>query len=106
MVFSGDLTEKLHFYKVIETQSPSGFKTMSEEYMFTVRAQRLKNKENYVVDAEELFHTSELTFRLRFRNEIEDTNIVVYEDQRYRITSLDKLPRGNQLTIILAKINE
>jgi hypothetical protein len=44
---------------------------------------------------------------LRYRKEIEETNIVVYRGQRYRITSIDKYIRdNNQLTIILAKINE
>ena len=75
--------------------------------MFRVRAERTKNKETYLVDADELFHSNELTFRLRYRKEIEETNIVVYRGQRYRITSIDKYIRdNNQLTIILAKINE
>lgn len=106
MVYSGKLTEILKFYRVIETQSDSGFKSTDEEYMFQVRAERLKNKETYLVDADELFHSSELTFRLRYRKEIEETNIVVYEGKRYRITSLDKYMEDNQLTIILSKIND
>lgn len=106
MIFSGDLTETLTFYKIIEVQSESGYKHSTEQFLLTTRAQRLKNKENYLVNAEELFHSSELTFRLRYRKEIEDTDIVVYEGQRYRITSLDKYTQENQLTIILAKINE
>lgn len=106
MIFSGQLTEILDFYKIVETQSESGFKHNEEVHMFKVRAERLKNKETYTVDAAELFHSSELRFRLRFRREIEETNIVVYEGQRYRITSLDKYMEDNQLTIILSKINE
>lgn len=106
MIYSGQLTEILKFYRVVETQSESGYKVASEEYMFQVRAERLKNRETYLVDADELFHSSELTFRLRYRREIAETNIVVYEGQRYRITSLDKYPGENQLTIILSKINE
>lgn len=106
MIFSGDLTETLTFYKIVEVQSESGYKHSTEQFLLTTRAQRLKNKENYVVNADELFHASELTFRLRYRKEIEDTNIVVYKDERYRITSLDEYPQENQLTIILAKINE
>jgi head-tail adaptor len=106
MIYSGQLTEILDFYKIVETQSESGFKHSEEVHMFKVRAERLKNKETYTVDAAELFHSSELRFRLRFRREIEETNIVVYEGQRYRITSLDKYMEDNQLTIILSKINE
>jgi SPP1 family predicted phage head-tail adaptor len=106
MIYSGQLTEVLKFYKVVETQSESGFKHSEEVFMFQVRAERIKNKENYVVDADELFHSSELRFRLRYRREIDETNIVEYEGNRYRITSLDKYMAENQLTIILAKINE
>ena len=53
----------------METQSGSGYKDTSEVYMFQVRAERLKNKETYLVDADELFHSSELTFRIRYRKE-------------------------------------
>jgi SPP1 family predicted phage head-tail adaptor len=106
MIYSGQLTEILKFYKVVETQSGSGYKHTDEVFMFQVRAERTKNKENYLVDADELFHLSQLTFRLRYRKEIDETNIVEYEGQRYRITSLDKYKEENQLTIILSKINE
>lgn len=106
MIQSGLLTETLHFYEQVETQSESGFKHTEEVLKFKVRAQRTKNKEKYLTDAEEIFHTSELTFKCRYRKEIKDTDIVMYENERYRITSLDKFKEANQLTIILAKINE
>lgn len=106
MISSGHLREVLHFYEIVETQSGSGFKSVEEVYKFKVRAQRTKNKEKYLTDAEEIFHTSELTFKLRYRKEIKDTDIVIYEDEKYRITSIDKFKEANQLTIILAKINE
>lgn len=106
MIYSGQLTEILKFYRVVETQSGSGYKQTEEVFMFQVRAERTKNKENYLVDADELFHLSELTFRIRYRKEIDETNIVVYEGNRYRITSLDKYMQDNQLTITLSKINE
>ena len=74
--------------------------------MFKVRAERLKNRENFVVEADELFHSTFLTFRLRFRREIKETDVVVYGGSKYRITSMDKYPKDNQLTITLEKINE
>lgn len=106
MIQSGLLRDTLHFYEILETQSGSGYKSTQEVFKFKVRAQRTKNKEKYLTDAEELFHTSELTFKCRYRREIKDTDIVVYEGDRYRITSLDKHVVDNQLTIILSKINE
>lgn len=106
MIYSGQLTEYLEFYQLVETQSDSGFKHTDEVFMFRARAERTKNKENYVVNADEVFHSNELTFRLRYRKEIKETNIVVYEGERYRITSLNPWKEENQITIILSKINE
>lgn len=106
MVFAGALTERLTFYKIIETQSASGYKSTQEQFLFSCRAERTKTKENYVIDAGELFHSNELTFRLRKRKEIEETNIVVYEDGKYRITSIDRYPRENEMVIKIERINE
>lgn len=106
MIYSGNLTETLEFYDIVERQSESGYKHSEEVFMFKVRAERLKNKMTYTVDADELFHATNLTFRLRYRKEIKDTNIVVYEGERYRILSIDKYQKDNQLTIIIGKINE
>lgn len=106
MIFAGQLTEKLTFYEVREEQSASGFKHTTENKRFTTRAYRARNKENYVVDAGELFHSTELTFQLRYRSEVTETDVVEYKGERYRITSLCPYIQENQLTIILSKINE
>ena len=105
MIQAGSLTETLDFYKIVETQSASGFKSTEEQFMFSCRACRIKNKERYVVNAEEIFHSNELTFKFRLHKEVEETNIVVYNGERYRITSLQPWDRDS-LTIIIAKINE
>lgn len=106
MIYAGNLTEELSFYRITERQSASGYKDTVETLMFTCRAERTKNKEKYTVDAEEVFHTNELTFRLRLRKQVVETDIVVYKDERYRILSLQPWPRENEMVIIIAKINE
>lgn len=106
MIQSGKLTEELSFYQVSATTSESGYKTNTEILLFSTKAERLRNKQNYVVDAHELFHTVELTFRLRYRKEIEDDMIVKYEDERYRVISVDKNQSQNEIIIIISKINE
>lgn len=106
MIYSGQLTEYLDFFEIVEVQSESGFKHPEEVFMFRVRAERTKNKENYVVDADEVFHSNELTFRLRYRKEIKETDIVVYAGERYRITSLQPWRQDGEMKIIISKINE
>lgn len=106
MISAGQLTETLTFYEVKNTVEASGYHRTDEVLRFRTKAERLKNKESYVVNADEIFHLSELTFRLRNRNEVKETDIVVYEGNRYHITSIDRYRRGNQMTIILSKINE
>ena len=105
-VQAGLLNEKLSFYKVVEVQSDSGFKHTEEQYLFTLRAYRMKDKGHYVVNADELFHTNELTFKMYYRKEVDETCIVVYEGERYRITNLNPYKPENQITIMIAKINE
>lgn len=105
-IFAGTLTSRLDFYHIVETQGQSGFKTVEEQKYMRCFADRMKNKESYAVDADELFHLTELTFKIRYRNEIKETDIVVYKNERYRITSIDELPQDNEMTIKIAKIND
>lgn len=105
MIYAGQLDSFLTFFHVVEKQSESGFKHTEEEEYLKIRAYRTKNKESYAVDASEVFHISELTFVLRDRKEVTETDIVKYEGQRYRITSIDRYNRG-EMKIILGKINE
>ena len=105
MIFAGNLRETLTIYRVEETQSKSGYKAQTEVELFSVKAERTKNKETYGVDASELFHINELTFRCRKRD-IRETDIVKYNGERYRITSLNVWPKDNEITMILSRINE
>lgn len=106
MIYAGTLTEHLSFYHLVETQSDSGFKHTDEVFYLKLRADRLKNKENYVVNADELFHFPHLTFKLRYDKRIKETDVVLYEGERYRITSIEKNSLDNEETIIVEKINE
>lgn len=106
MIFAGQLTEVLSFYHIVETQSDSGYKHEEEVFAFRAKAQRLKNKEKYLVNADELFHTVEPTFRMRNRKEATETDIVIYNGLRYRIISLDRYPRDGEMTIKISKIND
>ena len=102
MIYAGQLTETLVVYEVIEEQSASGFKSEKENLKFSCKAQRLKNKENYLVNGSELFHISEPQFRLRKRD-IKDTDIVMYEGEKFRVISIDDFK--SEMTIKLQKIN-
>lgn len=106
MIYAGKLKEKLDFYQIQEVQTGSGFKTPKETFMFTAKAERTKNKENFVVDAEEIFHSVYLTFRLRFRKELDETFIVYYKKNKYRIISITPWEEYGEMTIMIEKINE
>lgn len=106
MVFAGKLTETLSVYDVKEEQGRTGYKHTSEEFICDCFAERLKNKENFVVDAGELFHQLILSFRLRNREELTETSIIEYKGERYRVNSVDRYPRENEMVIKIMKINE
>ena len=102
---SGRLRERRYFSAVADIVEADGYHHKVETPRFSCRAERLKNKQNYVVDAEEIYHSCELTFRIRQRS-IDDTDIVEYNGERYRITSVDDYAEERQTTIILQKIND
>lgn len=106
MIYSGTLTERLTFYHIVESQSQSGFKKVEEVQYKSCLGDRLKNKETYVTDANELFHITELQFKIRYFEGLLDTDIVVYQGERYRILSVDKNRRENEITMTISKINE
>ena len=106
MIFAGQLTEEIKFFRVEETRTATGYKQTEERFLFTCPVQRLKNKERFTENAEEIFHTISLHFRLRYRSELKDTDIAEYDGVRYRIVSLDKYPRQNEMVIIIDKIND
>lgn len=105
MIFAGKLTETLKFYRIEETQSATGFKHTEETLIFNCKAEKIKAKENLDVDAEEIFHTLKLNFRIRYRD-VRETDIVRYNDERYRIISTDRYPRNNEMVLQIEKINE
>lgn len=102
MIYAGQLTETLNVYEVVEMQSASGYKSEKENFKFTCKAHRMKNKENYVMNGAELFHLSEPTFRLRKRD-IKDTDIIEYNGEKFRVLSIDDFK--TEMTIKLQKIN-
>ena len=103
MIYAGQLTETLKVYEVIEKQSASGYKSEQQVFKFSCKAQRLKNKENYLVNGAELFHIAEPQFRLRKRD-IKDTDIIEYEDEKFRVLSIDDYK--SEMTIKLQKVNQ
>ena len=106
MIFAGKLTEKLQIYKVEEVQGRTGYKAPTEEFVCELLAERDRNKESFVVDANELFHDVLLTFRLRNRKEVTEKSIIGYNGDRYRVISIERFPRDNEQVIKVSKINE
>lgn len=102
MIYAGRLTETLRVYEVTEKQTASGYRKEDKVFKFTCKAERLKNKENYVVNGSELFHLSEPTFRLR-RRDIRDTDLIDYKGEMYRILSIDDF--RTDMTIKIQKVN-
>lgn len=106
MVLSGRLTETLSFYEIVETQSATGYKHSEERFMFDCKAEKIKFKERFDVDAEEIFHHVVPQFRMRYRAQVKETNVVQWRDEKYRIISVDRYPLDNEMVIKLDKINE
>ena len=55
---------------------------------------------------EEIFHHVVPQFRMRYRAQVKETNVVQWRDEKYRIISVDRYPLDNEMVIRLDKINE
>ena len=106
MVLSGRLTETLRFSEIVETQSATGYKHTEERFMFECKAEKIKFKERFDVDAEEIYHHVVPQFRMRYRASVKETNVVEWRGEKYRILSVDRYPLDNEMLVKLDKINE
>ena len=102
MIFAGALTETLEFFEVVSEQSKSD----KEVYRFSCRAERMKSNQKYLIDGHEIYHYTSLQFRCRYRSDVKETWIVVYDGERYRITALDINKIGCEMIITMDKIND
>lgn len=105
MIAAGSLKYKLIFKSVIEVQSASGFVTKSKEDLFTVKAAKLKSEGELKKDAKELFYSKIITFKIRYNRLVNTDLIIEYNNDEYRIISIDENKYENSLILDIEKIN-
>jgi len=105
MIPAGTLKYKLIFKQIIKTQSTSGSITNSKVDLFSCKAAKVKSNNSTGIDAKEMFNSSMIEFKIRFNKLVNTDLIVVYNDNEYKITSVDDNKFDNSINLIIDKIN-
>lgn len=104
---SGLLKDIITFQEMTVTTDEYGHEITTFTDAFTTRADVIWNNGNRIVSNEEIFYENTVSFVVRYYCPVEDTMIIVYQDKKYRIISInpDKELYRNK-TIISELINE
>jgi hypothetical protein len=106
MIAAGTLLYTLFFKENVISKSKYGDETITQVDLFKCKAAKQKAFGNFKIDAKELFHTNELTFKLRWNKLMNDLLIVNYDNYDYRITFFDRNLFDSTVIIKLEKINQ
>ena len=104
---SGLLKDKITFQEMTITVDEYGHEITTYSDAFTTRADVIWNNGNRIVSNDEIIYENTVSFIVRFYCPVEDTMRIKYQDQLYRIISIDpdkELYRRK--TIISELINE
>lgn len=103
---AGRLTE------TIEIHNPqfniNEFGEQTEQYMYhcTTRAQVIHNSGNRTISNDEILHDYTKTFKIRRYIKISDISLILYNNKKYRVLSIEDNRHTNEKTVIAELINE
>lgn len=106
MTPAGQLKYSLIFFEEKKTKTLSGEVEKQLIEVFKCKGAKIKNAGDFVVDAKELFHNNEITFKLRNNKLLTESLIVEFETKKYSINFIDKNLNDNTSKITLVKINK
>lgn len=93
---------QISIYRQATTQNDVGEHVVTDELILTTMAEKayVRGSENYVT-GQRIASTTE-SFRIRFRN-IDNANILVFEEHKYDIISIEEESRKHTLLLMCVK---
>lgn len=103
---AGKLKDIIEIYNPIVTTSEFGSSKTEYKLFYTTRAEIKYNSASKQVENNEIVNTRNITATLRYYVPILENMIVKFNNNRYRIDSIEPSKTYNNKIIILEKINE
>jgi len=106
MLPSGTLIYSLKFKKNSQVRNEFGEVVSTLVDIFKCKAAKVKQSGKFIVDGKELFNQNQVKFKIRINKLLTDNLTVEYDQNDYKITSLDKNLFDYTAEITLEKINK
>lgn len=101
---SGDLKERIKIYSLLTKTTVYGDTHDEYSYNYTCRARVNYASGNRIVENEEIFYSVDREFIVRSYVPIKDTDIIVWNNEKWRILSKDHNKTYNDIIIRTTKI--
>lgn len=103
---ASDLEYRIEIYRQVVARSASGAANISYEYRCSTRAHIRYASGSRTVENNEIFYDVDRQFVVRHYVPVEETDIIHWNNQRWRILSIDRNREWNDIIIQTTLINE
>ena len=101
---SGQLKDRIYIYEQQISRTPYGNTSRKWVCKYTTRARVNYSSANRDINNDEIFYTVEREFIVRHYVPVVETDIIVWNDQKWRILSIDRNRQYNNIFIRTTKI--
>ena len=106
MIRAGLLTEHISLYELTINKSDYGQTTNTYKLYYQTNARVVYDKGDRQVTNNEQWHGVTVTFTVRYYVPVAYTDQIHYDNEIYRIISIDRDKSQNQIQIIAERVNE
>ena len=103
---ASDLNERIEIYRQVDTQTQSGASDIQYEYRCSTRARVNYASGNRVITNDEIFYDVDREFIVRHYVPVENTDEIRWNNQRWRILSIDKSRQYHDIIVKTTLIND
>ena len=103
---AGILNELIQIYRSVTVTNDYGERSETYELKYTTRANVNWDSGSRIDSNEEIQYTYEKTFRIRSYVPIVETDIIKWQDNDYRILTLERRRQTNEIIVKTRLINE
>lgn len=103
---ASDLNERIEIYRLVSTRTESGASNNTYEYRCSTRARVNYASGNRTVSNDEIFYDVDRQFIVRHYVPVENTDEIRWDNQRWRILSIDRSRDYHNIVIQTTLVNE
>lgn len=101
---TGDLRDRIRIYNLVTSGTPYGDTHIEYHFRCTCRARVNYSSGNRTVDNDAIFYSVDRQFIVRSYVPVNDTDIIVWNDQYWRVLTIDHNKTYNDIIITTEKI--